>query len=168
MFRKEERRPLLWCPRRTWSVRHNHPSKNFSRTSTENGKKLLVHPKINLWYSAISLFRNTSLFGQVKWIRVLYSDFAIFVRDQEHLISAQDTYDNIEGFVIINRTGLLNNWRSSFNPRDPVQASQFESDGRTLYCLELAKNFNPDKIDIINKVRHVMINQSSNSGKQSF
>ncbi|GFY90494.1 cytokinin oxidase/dehydrogenase 6 [Actinidia rufa] len=97
----------------------------------------------------------------VKWIRVLYSDFATFVRDQEHLISAEKTFDYIEGFVIINKTGLLNNWRSSFNPQDPVQARQFESDGRTLFCLELAKNFNPDEIDIVNNVRHVMINQSS-------
>ena len=95
-------------------------------------------------------------FEQVKWIRVLYSDFSAFTRDQEHLISAENKFDYVEGFVIINRTGLLNNWRSSFNPEDPVQASQFESDGRTLFCLELTKHFNPDKIDMINKVRHVL------------
>ncbi|PSS09956.1 Cytokinin dehydrogenase [Actinidia chinensis var. chinensis] len=87
----------------------------------------------------------------VKWIRVLYSDFSAFTRDQEHLISAENRFDYVEGFVIINRTGLLNNWRSSFNPEDPVQASQFESDGRTLFCLELTKHFNSDKIDMINK-----------------
>ncbi|KAF2323791.1 hypothetical protein GH714_036940 [Hevea brasiliensis] len=87
----------------------------------------------------------------VKWIRVLYSDFSKFARDQELLISAENTFDYIEGFVIINRTGLLNNWRSSFNPHDPLQASRFESDGRTLFCLELAKYFNTDKKDVINK-----------------
>ncbi|CAN1316545.1 Cytokinin dehydrogenase 6 [Linum perenne] len=80
----------------------------------------------------------------VKWIRVLYSDFATFTSDQEHLISARNTFDYIEGFVIINRTGLLNNWRSSFNPQDPVHASQFNSDGKTLYCLELAKYLDQD------------------------
>ncbi|OMO62107.1 hypothetical protein CCACVL1_23027 [Corchorus capsularis] len=80
----------------------------------------------------------------VKWIRVLYTDFATFARDQEKLISGESTFDYIEGFVIINRTGLLNNWRSSFNPQDPVQASQFKSDGKTLFCLELAKYFNPN------------------------
>ncbi|GMP38770.1 hypothetical protein CsSME_00009902 [Camellia sinensis var. sinensis] len=85
----------------------------------------------------------------VKWIRVLYSDFSAFIRDQEHLISAENTFNYIEGFVIINKTGLLNNWRSSFNPQDPVQANQFQSDGRTLYCLELAKNINLEKDDII-------------------
>ncbi|CAN1813818.1 Cytokinin dehydrogenase 6 [Linum perenne] len=83
----------------------------------------------------------------VKWIRVLYSDFTTFTRDQEHLISATSTFDYVEGFVIINRTGLLNNWRSSFNPQDPLQASQFKSDGRTLYCLELAKYFKNDNRD---------------------
>jgi cytokinin dehydrogenase len=88
----------------------------------------------------------------VKWIRVLYSDFTTFATDQERLIGAENTFDYIEGFVIINRTGLLNNWRSSFNPQDPVQASQFHSDGRTLYCLELAKYFNRDRADALNEV----------------
>ncbi|OVA07384.1 FAD linked oxidase [Macleaya cordata] len=87
----------------------------------------------------------------VKWIRVLYSDFSIFAKDQEHLISSENTFDYIEGFVLINRTGLLNNWRSSFNPQDPLQASRFNSDGRTLFCLEMAKHFNPDEINIMNQ-----------------
>ncbi|KAK2386214.1 cytokinin dehydrogenase [Trifolium repens] len=77
----------------------------------------------------------------VKWIRVLYTDFTTFTRDQEKLIFAEKAFDYIEGFVIKNRTGLLNNWRLSFNPQDPVQASKFKSDGRTLFCLELAKYF---------------------------
>ncbi|KAK7263940.1 hypothetical protein RJT34_31539 [Clitoria ternatea] len=87
----------------------------------------------------------------VKWIRVLYSDFTAFTRDQERLISTKNAFDYIEGFVIINRTGLLNNWRLSFNPQDPVQASHFKSDGRTLFCLELAKYFNFEQIDIVNQ-----------------
>ncbi|CAN0917227.1 Cytokinin dehydrogenase 6 [Linum grandiflorum] len=99
----------------------------------------------------------------VKWIRVLYSDFATFTSDQEHLISARNTFDYIEGFVIINRTGLLNNWRSSFNPQDPVHASQFKSDGKTLYCLELAKYFRKDKrdaaheevMDLLSQLRYI-------------
>ncbi|GLT89273.1 hypothetical protein SLE2022_072620 [Rubroshorea leprosula] len=87
----------------------------------------------------------------VKWIRVLYTDFTTFARDQEKLISAENAFNYIEGFVIINRTGLLNNWRSSFNPQDPVQASQFKSDGRTLFCLELAKYFNPEDVEVVNQ-----------------
>ncbi|CAI8596084.1 unnamed protein product [Vicia faba] len=80
----------------------------------------------------------------VKWIRVLYSDFTAFTRDQEQLILAEKAFDYIEGFVIKNRTGLVNNWRLSFNPQDPVQASKFNSDGRTLFCIEVAKYFNPE------------------------
>jgi cytokinin dehydrogenase len=82
---------------------------------------------------------------------VLYSDFTTFAIDQEHLISVEKTFDYVEGFVIINRTGLLNNWRS-FNPQDPVQASRFNSDGRTLFCLELAKYFHLDETEVANQV----------------
>ncbi|XP_064976567.1 cytokinin dehydrogenase 4 isoform X1 [Musa acuminata AAA Group] len=89
----------------------------------------------------------------VKWIRVLYSDFASFTEDQEMLISLKETFDYIEGFVIINRTGLLNNWRSSFNPQNPVQASEFDSDGRILFCLEMTKNFDQDNAEIVNQVK---------------
>ena len=89
---------------------------------------------------------------------MLYSDFTAFTRDQERLISAEKTFDYIEGFVIINRTGLLNNWRLSFNPQDPVQASHFKSDGRTLFCLEMAKYFNVEEIDAANQVRPATLN----------
>ncbi|XAR54417.1 Cytokinin dehydrogenase [Bertholletia excelsa] len=95
----------------------------------------------------------------VKWIRVLYFNFSTFTRDQEQLISTPNTFDYIEGFVIINRTGLLNNWRSSFNPQDPIQASQFQSDGITLFCLEVAKYFNPDKIDKTNEEINILLSQ---------
>lgn len=93
-------------------------------------------------------------FWQVKWIRVLYSEFSTFTRDQEYLVSLNNTFDYIEGFVIINRTGILNNWRSSFDPKNPLQASQFSSDGKTLYCLEMAKYFNPDEAEAMNQVCH--------------
>lgn len=78
----------------------------------------------------------------------------MFSRDQEYLISLENTFDYIEGFVIKNRSGILDNWRSLFNPKDPLQASQFNSDGRTLYCLEVAKYFNPDETEAMNEVRH--------------
>lgn len=95
----------------------------------------------------------------VKWIKILYSDFSIFAKDQEMLISAEKTFDYIEGFVIINRTGLLNNWRSSFNPQDSLQASRFSSDGRTLFCLELTKNFDPDETDIMDQEVKSLLSQ---------
>jgi cytokinin dehydrogenase len=90
---------------------------------------------------------------QVRWIRVLYLDFARFTEDQEMLISAEKTFDYIEGFAIINKTGILTNWRSSFNPQDPVRASQFKTDKKVLFCLEMSKNFNPEEADIMEQVR---------------
>ncbi|KAG0477409.1 hypothetical protein HPP92_014250 [Vanilla planifolia] len=51
-----------------------------------------------------------------------------------------------------NKTGLLNIWRSSFKPQDPVQASRFNSEGRTLYCLEMTKNFDPNDPDMAMQV----------------
>ena len=73
--------------------------------------------------------------------------------EQEKLISSDNSFDYIEGFVIINRTGLVNNSRSTFSPKDPLQASQFISEGKTLYCLEMAKYFNSEDANIINQVR---------------
>ncbi|KAL6610105.1 hypothetical protein ACP70R_040074 [Stipagrostis hirtigluma subsp. patula] len=95
----------------------------------------------------------------VRWIRVLYSDFTSFTEDQEMLISAERTFDYLEGFVIINRTGILNNWRSSFNPQDPVRADQFESDGRVLFCLEMTKNYNPEEVDIMKQEVNTLLSQ---------
>ncbi|XP_074577608.1 cytokinin dehydrogenase 4-like [Curcuma longa] len=83
----------------------------------------------------------------VKWIRVLYSDFRSFMEDQEMLTSSMESFDYVEGFVIINRTGILNSWRSSFDPQDPVRASKFDSGGRVLFCLEMAKNFNREELE---------------------
>ncbi|CAN0890499.1 Cytokinin dehydrogenase 1 [Linum grandiflorum] len=92
--------------------------------------------------------------SMVKWIRVLYSHFSEFSRDQELLISMEQTFDYIEGFVVINSTGLLNNWRSSFHPEDPVNAARFVSDdAKTLYCLEVAKYYDPNNDRIVDMVR---------------
>ncbi|KAJ8440445.1 hypothetical protein Cgig2_013604 [Carnegiea gigantea] len=88
----------------------------------------------------------------VKWIRVLYSDFYSFTKDQEQLISSDTSFDYIEGFVIKNRTGLINNWSSTFSPRDPIQASQFRSEGKTLYCLEMAMYLNREDSNTMNQV----------------
>ncbi|CAN7115923.1 unnamed protein product [Brassica rapa subsp. narinosa] len=86
----------------------------------------------------------------VKWIRVLYSDFSAFSRDQEHLITKKNGFDYVEGFVTVNRTDLLDNWRSSFSPHDSIGASQFKSEGKTLYCLEVVKYFNLEEANSTN------------------
>ncbi|CAH8349169.1 unnamed protein product [Eruca vesicaria subsp. sativa] len=89
----------------------------------------------------------------VKWIRVLYSDFSAFSRDQESLITKKNGFDYVEGFVTVNRSDLLNNWRSSFSPNDSTGANQFKSEGKTLYCLEVVKYFNTEEADSMHQVR---------------
>ncbi|XP_020580080.1 cytokinin dehydrogenase 5 [Phalaenopsis equestris] len=92
---------------------------------------------------------------RVRWIRVLYSNFTSFTRDQERLISLhnQQRFDYIEGFVIAEE-GLINNWRSSFfspsNP--PVTLSSIGGrQGAVLYCLELTKNYHHSSSDSIDE-----------------
>ncbi|XP_022761339.1 cytokinin dehydrogenase 5-like isoform X2 [Durio zibethinus] len=89
---------------------------------------------------------------RVRWIRVLYSKFSDFTRDQEYLISlpaqpASQKFDYVEGFVIVDQ-GLINNWRSSFfSPRNPVKISSLGADGGVLYCLEITKNYHESTAD---------------------
>ncbi|XWS25829.1 hypothetical protein CRYUN_Cryun27aG0100700 [Craigia yunnanensis] len=94
---------------------------------------------------------------RVRWIRVLYSNFSAFTRDQEYLISlhaqpASQKFDYVEGFVIVDE-GLINNWRSSFfSPRNPVKISSVEANGGVLYCLEITKNYHESTADTIDQV----------------
>ncbi|KAK9269900.1 hypothetical protein L1049_025473 [Liquidambar formosana] len=93
---------------------------------------------------------------RVRWIRVLYSNFSAFTRDQEYLISlhgqpAHQKFDYVEGSVIVDE-GFINNWRSSFfSPRNPVKISSLGADGGVLYCLEITKNYDESSIDTIDQ-----------------
>lgn len=81
---------------------------------------------------------------------MLYSDFNTLSKDQEQLISSENTFDYIEGFVM---TGPVNNWRFTFNTKELLQASKLSSKGKTLYGLELAMYFNPEDVNVTNQVR---------------
>ncbi|XVE94639.1 hypothetical protein REPUB_Repub02eG0026200 [Reevesia pubescens] len=93
---------------------------------------------------------------RVRWIRVLYSNFSAFTKDQEYLISlhakpASQKFDYVEGFVIVDE-GLINNWRSSFfSPRNPVKISSLGANGGVLYCLEITKNYHESTTDTIDQ-----------------
>ena len=41
----------------------------------------------------------------------------------------------------------------TFTNNDSTEASQFKSDGKTLYCLEVVKYFNSDEANSMNLVR---------------
>lgn len=95
---------------------------------------------------------------RVRWIRVLYSNFTAFTKDQEYLISLHDKpssqkFDYVEGFVIVDE-GLINNWRSSFfSPRNPVKISSLgaNNNGGVLYCLEVTKNYFDSTSDVVDQ-----------------
>ncbi|KAJ6825813.1 cytokinin dehydrogenase 4 isoform X1 [Iris pallida] len=94
---------------------------------------------------------------RVRWIRVLYSNFTAFTKDQEHLISLGNSspslprFDYVEGFVIVDE-GLINNWRSSFfSPSNPVKISSISTDGGVLYCLEVTKNYDDTTKDSLDQ-----------------
>ncbi|XP_039052840.1 cytokinin dehydrogenase 5-like [Hibiscus syriacus] len=93
---------------------------------------------------------------RVRWIRVLYSNFSAFTRDQVYLISlhaepGSQKFDYVEGFVIVDE-GLINNWRSSFfSPSNPVKISSLKSNGGVLYCLEITKNYHESTASTIDK-----------------
>ncbi|KAK8943109.1 Cytokinin dehydrogenase 5 [Platanthera zijinensis] len=90
---------------------------------------------------------------RVRWIRVLYSDFGSFTRDQEHLISlyGRQRFDYVEGFVIVDE-GLINNWRTSFfSTSNPVKISMIGKGNHILYCLELAKNYDQTNVEVIDE-----------------
>ncbi|BBG94880.1 cytokinin oxidase 5 [Prunus dulcis] len=93
---------------------------------------------------------------RVRWIRVLYSNFSAFTKDQEFLISlhgqpSTHKFDYVEGFVIVDG-GLINNWRSSFfSPSNPVKITSINSQGGVLYCLEITKNYHESSADTIDQ-----------------
>ncbi|KAI5353800.1 hypothetical protein L3X38_006694 [Prunus dulcis] len=93
---------------------------------------------------------------RVRWIRVLYSNFSAFTKDQEFLISlhgqpSTHKFDYVEGFVIVDG-GLINNWRSSFfSPSNPVKITSINSQGGVLYCLEITKNYHESIADTIDQ-----------------
>ncbi|XP_074576140.1 cytokinin dehydrogenase 1-like [Curcuma longa] len=103
---------------------------------------------------------------KVKCIRLLDTDNAAYTAPTESVISLPDegsaTFDFQEGFININKVGFLKYWMASFPfiPKDPAGAEQFVSDDKVLYCLEVAKYFNPENINSVNEASIVLPNQS--------
>lgn len=94
---------------------------------------------------------------QVKWVRVLYSDFSDFTKDQERLISIDGSTKNIEldfleGMLLMQQ-GSINNWRSSFFPLSHhSRISSLITKHNILYCLELAKYYDHQSEKMVDKV----------------
>ncbi|KAH6779088.1 cytokinin oxidase 3 [Perilla frutescens var. hirtella] len=84
---------------------------------------------------------------RAKWGRLIYSDFSIFTRDQEALISSNNGADYVEGFIIRNeKSSSINEWRSSFSSPSLQSnvASLLKKQG-LLYSIELVKYYDHNK-----------------------
>ncbi|KAL0374499.1 UNVERIFIED_CONTAM: Cytokinin dehydrogenase 3 [Sesamum radiatum] len=87
---------------------------------------------------------------RVKWVRLIYSDFSIFSRDQEHLISSNSP-NYVEGLLITNEN-ITNDWRSSFSSpsRQSDIAALLKKQG-ILYTIELVKYYDNRTASTIDK-----------------
>jgi cytokinin dehydrogenase len=95
---------------------------------------------------------------QVKWIRLLYSDFFAFTKDQERLISMKGgqhntEFDFLEGMLLMQQ-GSINNWRSSnfFPQSDHSRIASLINKHSILYCLELVKYYDDQSDKMGDKV----------------
>ncbi|KAJ0030997.1 hypothetical protein Pint_13400 [Pistacia integerrima] len=93
---------------------------------------------------------------RVKWVRMLYSNFSTFTKDQEYLISFNGRRQNgalnyLEGSLLMDQ-GSPNNWRSSFFPSSDHSRiiSQVTKHG-IIYCLEVAKYYDDHTKNTVDK-----------------
>ncbi|KAH0646621.1 hypothetical protein KY284_034505 [Solanum tuberosum] len=80
----------------------------------------------------------------VRWIRVVYSEFEDFTHDAELLITSQETFNYVEGFVFVNSDDPVTGW-----PSVPLNSNQSfdptllpKKTGPVLYYLELVLHYN--------------------------
>ena len=98
-----------------------------------------------------------NLVWQVKWVRMLYIDFADFSRDQERLIKIngrkdKSALDYLEGSLLMNQ-GPPDNWRSSFfPPSDHSRIISKVTENKIVYCLEVAKYYDDRSSETVDKV----------------
>ncbi|XP_019462619.1 PREDICTED: cytokinin dehydrogenase 3-like [Lupinus angustifolius] len=94
---------------------------------------------------------------RVKWVRLLYSDFSDFTKDQERLISMDGirtqhiALDYLEGMLLMHQ-GPINNWRSSFFPlSEHPRIASLITKHNIIYCLEVAKYYDEQSEKNVNK-----------------
>ncbi|KAI3443629.1 hypothetical protein Pfo_000294 [Paulownia fortunei] len=98
---------------------------------------------------------------RAKWVRLLYSDFSIFTRDQEHLISTNSP-NYVEGSLITDQSPP-NNWRSSFySPSHHSKiTSLLKSKQGLLYSIELVKYYDDQSADTIDEELQLLLKDLS-------
>ncbi|KAL7590881.1 hypothetical protein Lser_V15G32842 [Lactuca serriola] len=88
---------------------------------------------------------------RVKWVRMIYEDFDIFTKDQEHLISKNYGLNYVEGSLIMKKSPA-NNWRSSFfSILDEEKVNSLASKRGVVYSLEVVKYYDEFSVQPINE-----------------
>ncbi|CAL0305033.1 unnamed protein product [Lupinus luteus] len=88
--------------------------------------------------------------SRVKWLRLLYTDFSAFSRDQEHLISLNGTNaaDYVEGLILINKPPLD---LTFFPESDQQRITSLVTEYGVVYTIELVKYYNPNSQEQVKK-----------------
>ncbi|KAL8456473.1 hypothetical protein ACS0TY_034622 [Phlomoides rotata] len=77
---------------------------------------------------------------RVKWVRLVYTNFSTFTRDQEYLISSKAP-NYVEGLLIVNENET-NTWRSDFSsPSNQSHIASLLKNQGILYAIELVKYY---------------------------
>ncbi|GFP93205.1 cytokinin dehydrogenase 3 [Phtheirospermum japonicum] len=97
---------------------------------------------------------------RAKWVRLIYSDFSKFTRDQERLISNDTKHgpNYVEGSLITDHSPP-NNWRSSFySPSDLSKLySLLQTSQGLLYSLEVVKYYDHHNADTIDQEMDMLV-----------
>ncbi|KAB1202030.1 Cytokinin dehydrogenase 3 [Morella rubra] len=116
----------------------------FSRAST----KLLEFVPFDSYY-AVHVNANPN----VKWLRLLYDDFAVFSGDQERLISIngghqKNVFSYVEGFLLLNQGSP----DVSFYPiADQMRVISLVTSRGIIYCLEVVKYYDDRTENMVDK-----------------
>uniref|UniRef100_A0A2N9IR79 cytokinin dehydrogenase n=1 Tax=Fagus sylvatica TaxID=28930 RepID=A0A2N9IR79_FAGSY len=96
---------------------------------------------------------------RVKWLRILYSDFSAFARDQENLISINErketrALDYIEGMLLLDQGSL----DLSFYPQsDYSRITSLVTKNGIIYCLEVAKYYDDSTESKVDKELQLLL-----------
>lgn len=99
---------------------------------------------------------------RVKWVRMLYSNFAAFTKDQERLISLNgrkqaNALNYLEGLVLLHH-GSPDSWRSSFFPlSDHPRIISLANQNSLIYCLEVVKYYDDHTQSTVDKDLEVLL-----------
>ncbi|GJZ19166.1 cytokinin dehydrogenase 3-like protein [Tanacetum coccineum] len=87
----------------------------------------------------------------VKWVRMIYEDFATFTKDQEHLIPLNQGPDYVEGSLIMKKSPANNGRSSFFSVLDEDKVNSLASKHGVVYSLEVVKYYDESNIQTIDE-----------------